>query len=208
MKSPDLPLHYSNSFQRSLCRPKYSHEISPRSHFTLQQSEQLVLTALNTSPYDARVPPPKQALRAGPGGCQTDHLPRTRGSHPACPLFSLPGSAVWGRGGGCGRKLARWRQPRTRSPLRVRGRDTPLPRCPKPVNQAAQTGRWRDSLALCARGMEQRKWRTGMARTALGLRTAQAGHGSEAWVGPGRWRRLPGPNCREEPKAAQAETRP
>lgn len=72
MKSPDLPLHDSNSFQRSFRCPKYSREISPRSHFTPQHREQLVLMALNRSPYDARVTPPKQRRGArgnGAGRC-------------------------------------------------------------------------------------------------------------------------------------------
>lgn len=84
MKSPDLPLHYSNSFQRSFCCPKYSREISPRSPFTLQHREQLVLMALNRSPYDARVTPPEELSGR-------DHLPRLHSSRPVTPCGCAPG---------------------------------------------------------------------------------------------------------------------
>lgn len=136
MKSSDLPLHYSNSFQRLFGCPKYSHEISPRSHFILQHREQLVLMALNRSPYDARVTPPKQ----GWGGelSERDHLPRLRSSHPVThPLFGLLQELLLGSQGcwcgaehgdparGAGRKLAHGLQlgPCTRM-------ETPIPQAP------------------------------------------------------------------------------
>lgn len=136
MKSSDLPLHYSNSFQRLFGCPKYSHEISPRSHFILQHREQLVLMALNRSPYDARVTPPKQ----GWGGelSERDHLPRLHSSHPVThPLFGLLQELLLGSPGcwcaaehgdparGAGRKLAHGLQlgPCTRM-------ETPIPRAP------------------------------------------------------------------------------
>ena len=49
VKSPDLPPRRARCSQRSSCRPKYSREISPRSPFTPQRREQLVLTAFPAS---------------------------------------------------------------------------------------------------------------------------------------------------------------
>lgn len=49
VRSPDLPPRRARCSQRSSCRPKYSREIYPRSPFTPQRREQLLLTALPAS---------------------------------------------------------------------------------------------------------------------------------------------------------------
>lgn len=175
MKSSDLPLHYSNSFQRLFGCPKYSHEISPRSHFILQHREQLVLMALNRSPYDARVTPPKQ----GWGGelSERDHLPRLHSSHPVThPLFGLLQELLLGSPGcwcgaehgdparGAGRKLAHGLQLGLCTRM-----ETPIPEHLGPVNHTHGSFLHSAVSVLVGRhGAEESQGSTGPEPRALG----------------------------------------
>lgn len=140
MKSPDLPLHCSNSFQRSFCCPKYSREISPQSHFSPQHRERLVLMALNRSPYDARVTPPKQTRGARGDGagrcvrqttCLADAVFTLYLGWAGSPCSTPHSSGVGATQGNRGRKLAHKTRPWDRTPLCIRRRETPIPQAPE-----------------------------------------------------------------------------